>query len=95
MHKQVLSHVEETLNEIRSMFMEVASRIENLKGDDKITKTKLADDLAAERGLKRTDVYPLINMLVNNYPKIGLSAGCTGGIRRLETWEKETDEPNH
>lgn len=91
MHKKIDQHIETILDQIRTLFVEAATRIESIKLNEKITATQLADDLAKERGQKRSDIYPIIHLMIENYPNVAIRAGRYGGIEKIKMWDDEPE----
>ncbi len=84
MHKQVLSHVEEVLDDIRALFIKAATRVEALKVGEKVPATKLAEELAAELGKKSgPTIYPILVLLFKDYPGVEIKKGAQGGILKV------------
>lgn len=89
MHKKVLEHIENTLDEIRASYIKAATRIESLKLKEKVPATKLVEELAAEQGKTMAQIYPIMKLLFNNYPNVDVLRGAHGGICRSSVWEDE------
>lgn len=71
------------LNNIRFIFEDASSIIENLKAGEKITVTKLSDILAEKYNTKGTYLYHTLKFLFANYPGINKTAGAHGGIKKI------------
>jgi hypothetical protein len=82
MDAKVMQHVEESLNEVRAIFLKAATRIEAIKPGDKIPATKLAEELAAERGETCPQIYPTLKILLDGFPGVLIRRGAHGGIYR-------------
>lgn len=83
MQQIVEQHIEEALSEIRKMFVEAATKIEELKVGEKIPATLLAADLAKVRGQTGPQLYPTLKILFKGYPCVEVARGAHGGIKRL------------
>jgi hypothetical protein len=83
MHQEIQQHIEEALSEIRKLFVEAATQIENLKVGEKIPATLLAADLAKVRGQTGPQLYPTLKVLFKGYPYVEVARGAHGGIKRL------------
>lgn len=83
MHPDILQHIEEQLNEVRQLFIEAATQIENLKVGEKVPATQLAADLAKVRGQTGPQIYPTLKILFKGYPCVEVARGAHGGIKRL------------
>ena len=90
MDKQVLAHIESTLDEIRTLYMKAAERIEKLKVGEKVPATTLAGDLASEQGKTGPQIYPTLKLLFDGYPKVVIKKGAMGGIERISSWDGAT-----
>lgn len=75
-------HIEEAVNEVRALFLKVATKIENIKPGEKIPATKLADELAKEFGMTGPQLYPTLKILIDEYPGVEVRRGAHGGIYR-------------
>ncbi len=87
MNKEVLQHIETALDGIRTLYIKAATQIEALKVGEKIPATVLAANLAKEQGKTGPSIYPVVKMLLDNYPKVAIKKGAMGGIERLSTWD--------
>ena len=76
-------HVEESLTKIRAIFEKASQRIEDLKKDEKIPATKLAEDLAVEFATTGPALYPVLKYLLNGYPGVDIKRGAHGGIIKM------------
>lgn len=83
MHPDIVQHIEATLNEVRQLFMEAATQIEELKVGEKIPATQLAADLAKTRGQTGPQIYPVLKILFKGYPNVEVARGAHGGIKKL------------
>lgn len=85
MNQEVLDHIEESLNEVRALFVKAAERIEAIKPGEKIPATKLAEDLAKEQSPDMTgpQLYTTLKILFEGYPGVDIRRGAHGGIYRL------------
>jgi hypothetical protein len=94
MNKEVTEHLEVALNQVRALFLKGVTRIEAIKPGEKVPATDLAAELAAEQGQTGPQLYPLIKVLLNNYPGVIIRRGAHGGIYRpLATETQELDKP--
>lgn len=75
-------HIEETLNKLRAIYVEAATRIDSLKGDEKVPATKLAEEIAKSRDMTGPQLYPTLRFLFENYPGVVISRGAHGGIKK-------------
>lgn len=91
MHKQVLAHIESTLDEIRALYIKAATEIEALKVGEKIPATTLAGDLAKEQGKTGPQIYPILVPFFKDYPGVVIKKGAQGGILRVVTLEDTED----
>jgi hypothetical protein len=82
MNNEVMLHLEDALNQVRAIFIKAATRIEDIKPGDKIPATKLADELAKERGMTGPQLYPSLKFLFDGYPGVKIKRGAHGGIYR-------------
>lgn len=92
MSKISKTHVENALNKVRKLFEEAESKIENLKLDEKIAATRLADDLAAKNGLKGPGTYQLLKFLFDDYPGVEISVGRYGGIKKVKVFNDSSPD---
>jgi hypothetical protein len=84
MNNEVLQHIEDSLQEVRALFMRAAIRIEAIKPGEKIPATTLAELLAKEQGMTGAQLYPICKLLVNDkYPGVVIRRGAHGGIVKL------------
>lgn len=77
------NHVETSLSKIRTIFEKASQRIEDLKKDEKIPATKLAEDLGKEIGMTGPQLYPTLLFLIKDYPGVVVKKGAHGGIIKL------------
>jgi hypothetical protein len=82
MNNEVVLHLEEALNQVRTLFLKAATRIEAIPPGGKIPATQLADDLAKEQGQTGPQVYPTLKILLEGYPGVKILRGAHGGIHR-------------
>lgn len=82
MNNEVIAHVEQSINEVRSLYLKAATRIEAIKPGEKIPATQLAEDLAKEYGKTGPQIYPILLLLIKNYPGVVVRKGAHGGICR-------------
>lgn len=80
--KTTEQHIDETLNKIRAIYVEAATRIDALQGTEKIPATKLAEELAKSRDMTGPSLYPTLKFLLDGYPGVEISRGAHGGIRK-------------
>jgi hypothetical protein len=93
--KMIDKHIEDSLDKIRLIFQKASSRIEKIKPGDKIAATELANELAAEHGMKGPSLYPTLLFLIKGYPGVVVKRGAKGGICRPLPGEVEkVDEPD-
>jgi hypothetical protein len=78
----VEQHIDVTLAKIRSIFVEAVTRIESLKGDEKVPATKLAAEIAEGHDMTGPQLYPTLLFLFKDYPGVTISRGAHGGIRK-------------
>jgi hypothetical protein len=83
MNKEVLDHIENAVNEVRTLFTRAADIIETIKPGERIPVTKLADILAKDNGEKGASIYPMLKILTDTYPNTIVKRGAHGGIERL------------
>lgn len=76
-------HIEKSLNKIRVIFERASQRIEDLKKDEKIPATKLAEELAKEVDMTCPQLYPTLKFLFDDYPGVAIKKGAHGGIIKL------------
>jgi hypothetical protein len=76
-------HIEDSLNKIRIIFEKASQRIEDLKKDEKIPATKLAEELAKEVDMTGPQLYPTLKFLFDGYPGVEIKRGAHGGIVKL------------
>lgn len=76
-------HIEDSLNKIRIIFEKASQRIEDLKKDEKIPATKLAEELAKEIDMTGPQLYPTLKFLFDGYPGVEIKRGAHGGIVKL------------
>lgn len=88
-------HIDETLAKLREIFVEAATRIDALKGEEKVPATKLAADIAEARGMTGPQLYPTLLFLFKEYPGVTISKGAHGGIRKAKPKpvEVKAEEP--
>ena len=72
--------IETALVEIRGMFIEAATAIEDLKQGDRIQATGLAERIGKSLDLTGPETYPTLKFLLKHYPDIELKRGAKGGI---------------
>lgn len=83
MNKQVETHIETRLNDIRTIYLKAVERLEALKPGERIPSTVLADEIAKEMGQKTTQLYPILLPMLNGYPRFIRRVGAKGGMERL------------
>lgn len=93
MDDKVLQHIEEALNEVRALFMKAATRIEAIKPGNKIPATTLAEELAKEQGMTGPQIYPIIKLVLDDYPGVLIRRGAHGGIFRPVAGTKIVEQP--
>lgn len=87
MNTEVMQHIEEAINGVRALYLKAAARIEAIKPGEKIPATQLANELALEHGMAGPALYPVLKMLLANYPGVEIKRGATGGIYKLAVGE--------
>jgi hypothetical protein len=85
-------HIENKLSFLRTIFEEVANRIEALKLGERMPATLLAQTIAAKYEMTGTTLYPTLLIFLKGYPNIKLHRGRNGGIERLPTKEPNDKE---
>lgn len=89
MNQEVQQHLEESLNEVRAIFVKAATRIEALKPGEKVPATLLAEELARDiiqadgKPMTGPQLYPTLKFLFKGYPGVEIARGAHGGIKRL------------
>lgn len=74
-------HVEDSLNKVRSIFLEAVAKIDSLQTGEKIAATELAAQIAAGHGMTGPQLYPVLKFLLNSdFPGVEIKAGAKGGI---------------
>ena len=84
MKAEVIQHIENSLSQIRDIFVKAATRIETIKPGEKIPATALAEELAKEIGSTGPALYPTLLFLYKGYPEIVIKKGAHGGLCRLK-----------
>lgn len=74
------NHIEESIAKIRSLFEKASERIDSLKSGEKVTATKLAEELSNQFGMTSQQIYPILLFLIKNYPCVDVVRGAHGGI---------------
>jgi len=82
MDEKVLKHIEDSLNEVRALFMKAAVQIEAIKPGEKIPATELAKMLAKEQGMTGPQLYPTLKIVLDDFPGVVIRRGAHGGIYR-------------
>ena len=82
-------HIDETLAKLRAIYVEAATRIDALTGNEKIPATKLAEEIAKSRGLTGPQLYPICKMLFDGYPGVEITRGAHGGIKKIKPKTQE------
>ena len=90
MNTEITQHVEEAINQVRALYLKAAARIEAIKPGQKIPATQLANELAVEQGTTGAALYPVLKILLVNYPGVEIKRGATGGIYKLAVGEVAT-----
>jgi hypothetical protein len=93
MNNEVTLHLEDALNQIRTLFLKAAARIEAIPPGGKIPATTLAEELAREHGQTGPQVYPVLLRLIKNYPGVKILKGAHGGIHRLKNEQNNAPVP--
>jgi hypothetical protein len=84
MKDQVLNHIEQSLNNVRDIFIKIAEHVEKINPGERLPSTKLADEVGAELGLTGSSLYPIMRLLTDvGYPGIKNMKGRYGGLYRL------------
>lgn len=88
-------HIDETLANLRAIYVEAATRIEALTGDNKIPATKLAADIAEAHDMTGPQLYPTLKFLFDGFPGVEITKGAHGGIRKVKPKVEvpKADEP--
>jgi hypothetical protein len=76
-------HLEDSLAKIRTIFQQAVNRIEELKPNEKIPATQLAEELAQEHKMTGPQLYPTLKFLLDQYPGVEIRRGARGGIVKL------------
>ena len=84
MNQEVEQHINDVLDEVRTLLVAAATRIETIKPGEKIPATDLAKDLAKERGMTGPQLYPILKFAeyLDKYPGVVIRKGAHGGIYR-------------
>lgn len=82
MNQNVQNHIDETVAELRALFVKAATRIEAIRPGEKIPATALAEELAKELGMTQPQLYPTLKFLFDKYPGVEIRRGAHGGIYR-------------
>jgi hypothetical protein len=82
-------HIDETLAKLRAIYVEAATRIDALKGEEKVPATKLAEEIASSRGMTGPQLYPTLKFLFDGYPGVKISRGAHGGIQKVQPQVEE------
>ena len=80
MNTEITNHIESAVDAVRALYLKAATRIEAIKPGEKIPATQLANELAVEQGITGPALYPVLKMLLVNYPGVEIKRGATGGI---------------
>lgn len=84
MNDKVLNHIEESLKQVRAIFVSIAERVEKIPPGERFQSTKLAEEVGAELGLTGASLYPIMRMITDvGYPGIKNMKGRYGGLYRL------------
>jgi hypothetical protein len=87
MNTEITNHIESAVDAVRALYLKAATRIEAIKPGEKIPATQLANELAVEQGTTGPALYPVLKMLLVNYPGVEIKRGATGGIYKLAAGE--------
>lgn len=87
-----MKHIEDTLSKIRELYVAAHQRIEFMKPGQRMAATLLADELARIYGTTGPQIYPVLSLLLKEYPGIKVKRGPTGGIIKLDKEEIPTPE---
>lgn len=82
MNNEVTTHLDQVVEDVRQLFLKAALRIEAIKPGEKIPATQLAEDLGKEYGKTGPQLYPILLLLIKNYPGVVVRKGAHGGICR-------------
>jgi hypothetical protein len=83
MDEQINQHLDLATQKIRQIFNKTSDRLEQVKPGETLTVGKLSSDVGAEVGLTRGQVYPILVMMLDNYPGFKRKKGSSGGMERL------------
>lgn len=74
-------HIDQVISSrIRPIFDRAAQRIDALKPGEKIPATELAKELAKEFGGTGPVLYPVLKLMLDDYPGVSIRKGAHGGI---------------
>jgi hypothetical protein len=76
-------HIEKTLDAVRTIYKQTADIIATLKSGEKIATTELATQVAKNYGKTGPQMYPIILMVVNEFPGTTRKRGVKGGVWKL------------
>ena len=78
-------HIENSINEMRSIFKDVSNRIEEMKSGDRVPATQLAREIGMKYNIAGPVLYMVLkySKFLDNYPGIVCKRGARGGIIKL------------
>lgn len=76
-------HITANVKRIEEIFQKVSKRIDALKTGERLPVTALAADLGKEYDLSGVQLYPIISLLMHEYPGFTVYRGAKGGIGRI------------
>jgi hypothetical protein len=77
-------HIENKLAMVRAIFEETSSRIEALRPGERLIATALAKTLGNKYGISGPSLYPIINLLIKDYPNTKMHRGAKGGLEKID-----------
>lgn len=72
---------------ILPMLQDASDVIKALKVGEKVPATTLADKIAERHNMKGPSFYPMLKLLIQDYPGVRVLRGAKGGIEKL--WDVE------
>ena len=76
-------HITANVKRIEEIFQKASKRIDALKTGERLPVTALAADLGKEYDLSGAQLYPIISLLMYEYPGFTVYRGAKGGIGRI------------
>lgn len=77
------AHITVNVKRIEEIFQKASKRIDALKTGERLPVTALAADLGKEYDLSGAQLYPIISLLMYEYPGFTVYRGAKGGIGRI------------